>query len=331
MNVTQSHPVDATLGSDYDANSPDQDHDDDDEELGFTTPSFAIGYRFVTRKDKTGIKRTVEVPLSRADALHPREYDEFVATPGHALVLSALISLAQYRFRDDPTFWVLSDTNVNLGLKIRDIRPDLMLLTGVVNQRDLYLATFRFDGEPEPPRCRLVIEATSPKTRSNDLEPKLAIYNESQKIEQYLIADFGSPKRRRKARLLNYLPSATGFELQANDAEGRAYIPCLDVWLHFDPETSELQCFDGQTNQLVPDLGRSIEQTAAEKARADQAETQAQLAKDEAKLARDVADAEKKEKEQALEQVRLLQEQLRKLQTSVVAGGNGSNGASHHS
>ena len=294
--------------------------------------SLEIGYRIEYPLDKQGQADVKYVPLTAEQALHPHEDDEFVASKSHSLAIQRLCEIADLRFEADPTYLSLTDTNVQFGEGFDDLRPDLIILLGVIRQQDPSLATFDYAEEAEPPRCPLVVEVTSPKTRDNDLVKKIGLYHQAG-VEQYVIVDLPDPnvKNQREPRVLNYLLATHGRRRRPDRRDRRVLLECLRVWTSF--EGQDLIFTDAQTGRTLWKYSEAVREAEAQKARADKAEADIQDEKiraDNEKARADGekarADDEKARADQFAERIRQLEDQIRNSRNAADSslGVNGS-------
>jgi hypothetical protein len=138
----------------------------------------------------------------------------------------------------------------------------------------------------------VVIEVTSPETRSNDLLEKVAIYEQAG-VEHYIIIDSRSWKGREQFYLHSYQLGPTGYRLSDLDDLGRVRIGALDVWLGI--EETHICCYNADGERIGDYVAVEVARTAAEKdrraARVAEAEAEARANKAAAAQAKAEADA----------------------------------------
>src|SRR5262249_31727965 len=142
-----------------------------------------------------------QVPLTLEDVLHPEVGDFIVQTDAHDNDRAYLKAVFKLRLRADRTAAVLSDCRVDWNLPgIRPLGPDVAVFFGV--RRHIDWATF--DVAAERARPALVIEVTSPETRSNDIGIKLDFFHRA-RVPLYVIADVvEETEEERRIELIGY-------------------------------------------------------------------------------------------------------------------------------
>src|SRR5262249_19661099 len=129
---------------------------------------------------------------------------------------------------EDLTAVVLADTGVYWDVpKLRHHSPDIAVILGVKQQKDWI--TFRVAKEGVRPV--LIIEVTSPKTRSTDLEKKVQQYARAG-VLHYVIADAEEGKGKpRRLKLLAYRLDGDIYRAVAKDPQGRVWLEPVGLWL----------------------------------------------------------------------------------------------------
>ncbi len=134
----------------------------------------------------------------------------------------------------------------------------------------------------ERARPALIIEITSPETRENDLERKVAHYARAG-VAQYVIVDHIGRGGVRRLRLRDYRLEAGAYRLHPADAAGRVHLAIADLWLRV--EGDHVVCYDehgvafGDYATVVQQAAAAAEQARQEAAARIQAE---ELARQEA-------------------------------------------------
>jgi hypothetical protein len=170
----------------------------------------------------------------------------------------------------------------------------------------------------------LIIEVTSPKTRSTDLEKKVRQYARAG-VPYYVIADAvdGEGKRRR-LRLLAYRLEGGIYRAVAPDPQGRVWLEPVGLWLGVttDEQTGgdRLALIDPKTGREIGDytaISRRLEAAEAEaraaKRREQAAKKREQAARIEVAAERERAEAEARARAHAEELLRQAEAELRRL------------------
>ena len=124
---------------------------------------YPYGWRDVLATLPNGEQKWQRLPLTLADVLHPQEEDVLMPTEEHERWRNYLYSVLTALLVDNPTAVVLSDTNVAWDIDdIQPHRPDLAVILNVAQSKNWST----FDVREEGTRPALIIEITSPKTRS---------------------------------------------------------------------------------------------------------------------------------------------------------------------
>ena len=145
---------------------------------------FRYGWRYVKVTRPDGTMDFDQVPLTLEDTLYPQEEDFIVTSYGHHSDCHYLSSVLGARLVGDPSAVVLSDCRVAFVPELRPVGPDVAVFLGVRQVRDWGT----FDAVQEGARPVLVIEVTSPETRSNDVGIKVAYYHQAG-VPLYVIVD----------------------------------------------------------------------------------------------------------------------------------------------
>ncbi|HZW33764.1 MAG TPA: Uma2 family endonuclease [Isosphaeraceae bacterium] len=283
--------------------------------------SFDYGWRYVEKKGANGRVDTDMVPLTLEDILHPRLGDHHVLTRSHILDCTYLHDVLAARLAEELTAVVLADTGVYWDIpKLKHHSPDIAVILGVRHQKDWKT----FHVAKEGVRPVLIIEVTSPKTRSTDLETKVQQYARAG-VLHYVIADAEEGKGKpRRLRLLAYRLEGGIYRAVAPDPRGRVWLEPVGLWLGVttDKQTGadRLALIDPKTGREIGDytaISRRLEVAEAE-ARAAQRREQAakkreQAARIEAAAERERAEAEAQARAHAEELLRQAEAELRRL------------------
>ena len=135
-----------------------------------TAPSssdpYRYGWRYVRRELPEGGETFDQVPLTLEDVLYPEVGDFHVHSKAHEDMCTYLADVFSARSSDQPQAVVLHDVRVAWDVpELRPNGPDIAVIFGVREQRNWST----FDVAEEGVRPEVIIEVTSPETRSNDL------------------------------------------------------------------------------------------------------------------------------------------------------------------
>jgi Uma2 family endonuclease len=260
---------------------------------------YRYGWRYVRRQLPDGGEVLDQVPLTLEDVLYPEVEDFHVHSKAHEDTCTYLSNVFNAYLKDDPTAVVLDDVRVAWDVPgLRPNGPDIAVIRGVREQRNWST----FDVAEEGVRPAVIIEITSPETRSNDLIDKVEIYAQAG-IPLYIIADTRRWKGQETLYLLGYQLTLHGFEVLAPDQRGWYWIEVVGVWLGL--HDNRVMCFDLAGNPI----GNYAEVEAARTA----AETRAADAETRAADAETHAAAEAAARAQAEVRMRELEAELRRL------------------
>jgi len=123
----------------------------------------------------------------------------------------------------------------------------------------------------EGARPVLVIEVTSPETRSNDVGVKVDYYRRG-RVPWYVIADVTIEEgQERRIELIQYHRVGRGYERVGPDEQGRVWLEPVNLWLGQTRDARggfmRLACYDPATGAEVGDY-TAISQALEEEARA---------------------------------------------------------------
>ena len=252
--------------------------------------SFDYGWRYVRQRLPGGEVDFKMVPLTLEDVLHPRFGDVHVLSDAHGDDCNYLKYVLKDRYHEDLSVLVLSDCGIywdKPGLKHHS--PDLAVIFGVKQRKEWKT----FHVKVERVRPALIVEVTSPKTKVNDLVRKVTEYARAE-VPYYVVVDAEETGNQRCLRLLCYILGAKGYEKQALDQEGRAWLEPVGLWLGVkrDPRTGgdRLALFD-RAGAQIGDYTDQRRARAEAESRAAVAEARARAAEErlrefEAKLGR---------------------------------------------
>ncbi|MGO9470604.1 MAG: Uma2 family endonuclease [Isosphaeraceae bacterium] len=297
--------------------------------------SFDYGWRDVEKTLADGRVEWERVPLTLEDVLHPQYGDAHVLSKPHNVDCKYLADVLEARLSENPRAVVLSDTGIYWDdPKLRHHSPDIAVILGVRRQKDWESFYVALDGV----RPVLIIEVTSPRTRTNDLSKKVTQYAQAG-VPHYVIAvaEEGKGKRRR-LKLLAYRLESGAYQPVALE-DGRVWLDAVGLWLAVkvngqtggdrlalvDPETeTEIGDYTAITQSLEAaeaallaakeHAAEAQAQAAAARKQAAAARNQAAAAKKQVQAAMDRANAEAQARSAADARVRELEQTLRRLQ-----------------
>jgi Uma2 family endonuclease len=263
---------------------------------------FRYGWRYVRRRQPNGRLALEQVPLTRADLLHPKEGDFIVQTIGHDYDRDYLKHVLQMRRANNPKALVVCDCRVDFNLPgVEPLGPDLVAFTGVKRRKDLgeLRLVGTFDIAQRKARPLIVVEVTSRDTRRNDLGIKKTLY-ERARVPLYLIVDVYHTKGKRTLQICGYRLGAHSYEKLPNDARGQVWLEELGI--RVGESKGRVVCYDAGTGAEIVDSVEGEQARAAAEARARE-EAQARAAAEararEEAQARAAAEARAREEAQA--------------------------------
>jgi colicin import membrane protein len=238
---------------------------------------FRYGWRFVSVTRPDGAEAVEQVPLTLEDVLHPEEGYTILESDPHDTDRGYLKAVSKTRLQHDPSAVVLSDCQVDFNLRgVKPLCPDLAVFLGARRR----IGWTSFNVAKEGARPAIVVEVTSPDTRSNDLGIKVDYYHRA-KVPFYVIADVVKHNEtERKIELISYRRTPTRYKLVKPDPRGWIWLAPLGLWLGVtrDPIAGfdRLACFDPVTGQEVGDYEAITQELAAEEKARAEAEARAQ-------------------------------------------------------
>ncbi len=201
---------------------------------------FAYGWRYVEQHDADGSLRSVKIPLTLEDILHPQEEDFRLNNDPHIEDCTYLRGVFKSQVRDVPGAQVLTYCRVAWDAAGKcGHGPDNAVIFNV----RAYQEWGTFNVVEEGTKPALIVEITCPSTRSTDLVDKVKEYAE-QGVPHYVIADARFRKGVRAIKLIDYhLNDTTGeYESMPADEHDRVWLPEVDLWL--GSEDGLLACYD---------------------------------------------------------------------------------------
>ncbi len=215
---------------------------------------FRYGWRYVRIVRPDGTEELDQVPLTLEDVLHPEVGDVIVESDPHDSDRGYLKAVSKTRLVDDSAAVVLSDCQVDFNLRgVKPLCPDLAVFFGVRRR----IAWSRFNVAEEGARPMLVVEVTSPETRSNDIGIKVQYYRRAG-VPWYVIADVTVEKgAERRIDFIVYNLRGRRYHRVAPNEQGRVWLEPVNLWLGQtrDPQGGfmRLACYDPETGAEVGD------------------------------------------------------------------------------
>jgi Uma2 family endonuclease len=232
------------------------------------TDPFELGWRELVHMLPDGSHKRERLPLTRWDILHPQEGDFRLHTDEHERFCIYLYNLLTQQVAHDPHAVVLHDTRVAWDHpEIEPHGPDIALIFNVRERRNWGT----FDCAQEATKPVLIVEVTSPKTRSVDLEDKVDEY-EQVGVEYYVIVDIRPRGRGEVRQLLGRRLTPEGYVPMIANEQGWIWLEPVQLWLGL--RGTELACYDKNGLYLEGLPARLAQQTKAAEKRAEAAEAQ---------------------------------------------------------
>ena len=272
---------------------------------------FRYGWRYVRIVRSDGTEDLDQVPLTLEDVLHPEFGDIIVESDPHDSDRAYLKAVSKVRVKDDPTAVVLSDCQVDFNIPgVKPLCPDIALFFDV--RRRTAWSSFNVAKEGAQPE--LVVEVTSPDTRSNDIGIKKEHYHRAE-VSWYVIADVTFEKdNERRIELILYQRTRTGYKRLKPDERGRIWLEPVRLWLGqvrdrlggfmrlacFDPDTDEEVGDYTAISQALDETQRLLDEQTRARADAEKARADAEKARADAEKARADAEERTRDREAAL-------------------------------
>jgi Uma2 family endonuclease len=223
---------------------------------------FRFGWRFVQQVGADGRKRTVQVPLTLDDVLHPQEGDHIPENSEQEKDRRYLADILEVRLAHQPHMLLLSDCLIDWGVPgVGNHSPDISVFRGVRNLKGPW-GTFYVAQEQARPV--LTIEIVSPdahdkRARDNDVVHKVREYYQAG-VPLYLVVDQerkGSPRQ-----LIGYRRGARGYVRMRPNREGRILVSPLRLLVGMEDE--RVVCWDADTGEKLVGMKALVEARDAE-------------------------------------------------------------------
>jgi Uma2 family endonuclease len=240
-----------------------------------TSPSpdpFRFGWRYQWQIGPDGSKKSVQVPLTLDDVLHPQEGDRIPDNSQQSRDCNYLYSVLQWRLAGNPRAVVFTDCLINWGVAgLRNHSPDISVFEGV-NDPERDWKTFSV--AEEGARALFVIEIVSPdahdrQARDNDVLTKVREYYRAG-VPLYFIVD--QERERGPRQLIGYRRGARKYLRMRPDRQGRLLLEPVRLLLGL--RDGRATFWDADSGEVLGNLAamaeaRDAESRARRKAEAD--------------------------------------------------------------
>ena len=243
---------------------------------------FRLGWRYVGSGNSNGTKKSVRVPLTAEDLLHPQENDQIPENTTQERDLRYLVPVLGLKTASRLEVLVLRDCLINWGIPgLRNTSPDVSLFEGV-RDRNREWRTFRVVREGARPLLAIEIvspDAYDPKVRNNDVVIKVREYYRAG-VPLYVIVD--QKEEAEPRQLIGYRRGARRYEQIPLDSNGRLLLAPVQLLLGL--RDNRAVCFDAVTGEEIGDL--TAQAQARKEAEALLAAAQARIQELEAQVRR---------------------------------------------
>ncbi|MEW5986721.1 MAG: Uma2 family endonuclease [Chloroflexota bacterium] len=270
---------------------------------------FRYGWREIQQAIPGGGVQWERIPLSLEDVLHPQVGDYRMHSDEHERFCVYLYDVLTLLLANDPLAIVLHDVRVAWDdPNVKPHGPDIAVIFNVRQQRNWST----FDVVEEGVKPTLLIEVTSPQTRSIDLINKVDEY-EQVGVPYYVIVDSWRRKKGVVRQLIGYRLTADGYEPMAPNDKGWLWLEPVKAWLALDG--ANLACYD-EKGQYIERFSNMAAARIQAEARAALAEAKAATAEARALSAEARAEAEVRIHTELEEKLRQLERELKELRNS---------------
>jgi Uma2 family endonuclease len=264
---------------------------------------FRFGWRYVNKPGANGTSKSVRVPLTPEDLLHPQWGDVIPEHTYQERGRGYLSTVLNYRATDQPHRLILSDCLVNWGVKgLRNHSPDISVFDDVAD-RDRGRKSLSVRRERARPVLVIEIVSLDPydrRPRDNDVVIKVKEYYRAG-VPLYVIIDQEEEDGPR--RLLGYQRGPRKYEAMSQDERGRLLLEPVGLLLGLREDDRPV-CFDAATGKEMVDY--------VEMAQARDAEAKA-------RRAAEVQAAEQRARAQTAEESREMEAQARRAAEAALA------------
>jgi len=267
---------------------------------------YPYGWRDVRFQNPNGEEKCLRVPLTLEDILHPQVGDFRMHSEEHERFCAYLYNVFTARLASNADAVVLHDVRVAWEHpSLLPHGPDIAVIFNVRRRRNW--STFYVAEEGTFPS--LIVEVTSPRTRSTDLENKVEEYAQAG-VPLYVIVDIAERGEMVMRRLVGYQLTEAGYVPLAKNELGWLWLEPVGVWLEL--RGKNLACYDEAGNLIEDYTGVTQARAEAEKRADDEARRRADEVRRRAE-AEERADDEARRRAEAEARIRELQAELRRL------------------
>ena len=208
------------------------------------TDPFRLGTRYLKEVGPDGEVSYRMVPLREEDLLFPQEEDRPVENVFHRRILAYLHGVLEILLAKRPDAIVFSNHRIDFGVDgMEPLGPDVVVF--VESNREWEGPSGTFEVIEYAARPLLVVEVTSPGTRSNDLSSKVGFYFEAG-VPFYAVVDTGPKGNWSRVVLRGYRATPEGYSPVEPDEKGRLWLSPLNQWLVPNGKLVSLCGIDGQ-------------------------------------------------------------------------------------
>jgi len=210
---------------------------------------YPYGWRDVRFQNPNGVEKCLRIPLTLEDILHPQVGDFRMHSEEHERFCAYLYNVFTARLASNAGAVVLHD--VRVAWEHPDLAPhgpDIAVIFNVRRRRNWST----FDVASEGTKPSLIVEVTSPSTRSTDLEDKVEEYAQAG-VPLYVIVDIAERIGVVMRRLIGYQLTQAGYVPLAKNERGWLWLEPVGVWLGL--RGKNLICYD-EAGNLIEDYTR---------------------------------------------------------------------------
>jgi Uma2 family endonuclease len=212
---------------------------------------FRYGWRWRSRRLPNGKVVEEQIPLTAEDLLDPQLGDEVPQSDPHVGEFLDLGDTLRRRYASREDVFVACDLKMLWGLPgVPEPSPDLAVIPGVRKKEDPKRTSFDVVEEGARPCLILeIVSSTDEKTRRNDYEKKVDIYQKVG-IPEYLILDPPTPATRGRLVLTGYRLGPDGrYQRIEPDREGRLLSETTDLLFGVADDGRTLRMVDAVTGE----------------------------------------------------------------------------------
>jgi len=202
------------------------------------------GWRTTEVLQPDGTIAWVNIPLTEAEFLHPKEGYHLPNSTFHDAVAGEVKDMLTCRYAADPTVGVFRDLLIEWDTPdMGDHCPDTFVAFGI---RAKEQNRHKFIVANEGVRPALIIEVVSPSYRKADRQTKVEQYAQMG-VQEYVIIDGWTDRAAVAAEVLGYRLVDGRYQPIAPDGDGRIWCATVGVWMSI--QAGRLVMVDGETGQ----------------------------------------------------------------------------------